>query len=148
MAKRTPHRRIRNMPEKKEDFRKNPNARSVQRHLSFTQRRSSRQAKLGELTEERVDALLAEKKEAKDLISFERHPHNSPEDEKGNDFTVTVDVNGKLVTVSFGVTCSNGSHQKHRLMHPGVPSIVIPPEMSDKRIWERIVMLAKERLEP
>lgn len=110
---------------------------TAKRFKSFSDRKSERRAKLGRQTEDRVALLLEEKKKQGELISFVKHPANSPEDHAGKDFTVSMLIEGEPVTASFGVTISS------RQLEINIPLIVIPPEMSDERIWYRICKICE-----
>ena len=117
----------------------------MKKRQDSSDRRAMRRSFLGRMTENRVEKLLTKKKEMEELIDFERYEANSPEDSEGKDFRVTALIDGELISASFGITISMKCQQEHQMKHPSVPSIVIPPEMNDKRIWWRITEILKEK---
>ncbi len=135
---------IKNKPKERQIQEKEKKSKSAQRRRAFSERRSMRRSELGRLTEERVEKLLAKKREAGELLSFKKHLANSQEDCAGKDFTVSKIIDGKTVSASFGVTISLKNHQEDLMLHPDMPSIIIPPEMNDERIRQRIVQILVE----
>lgn len=135
---------IRTKAERKKAFKKERNSRSMQRHQAFLNRHSMRRAELGRETEVRVANLLAKKLADGELVSFQHFTPNSLEDKQGKDFQVTRTVANKQVTVSFGITISLRCQQEHQRNHPNEPCIIIPPEMGDERIWQRICLICEE----
>lgn len=138
-------RRIKTKVDKKRSRKKEKKSRSMKKRQSFSERHGMRRSILGRMTEDRVAGLLAKKQEAGELVSFERYPANSPEDAEGKDFRVSKEINGEVVSASFGITISMREHQDHLMKHPHEPSIIIPPEMNDERIWWRITKILKEK---
>lgn len=138
--------RMRTKVQKKERAKKEKNSRSMQKRQAFSTRKAMRRAELGRQTEDRVEKLLTKKMEAGELISYQRYPPNSPEDSEGKDFGVTQEIGKEKITAPFGVTISLKSLQEHREKHPDVPCILIPPEMGDKRIWQRICRICEEQV--
>lgn len=136
--------RIRTKAEKKRIRKKERNSNSTKKHQDFSDRRALRYSKLGRITEVRVEKLLTKKKEMEELIDFERYETNSSEDSDGHDFWVSALIDGEVISASFGTTISMRCQQKHQMKHPNVPSILIPPEMNDERIWYRIIQILKE----
>lgn len=130
--------------EKKKKMRRERDSNSMKGHRAFLVRRTRRRSELGRQTEGRVAGLLAKKLGAGELISYEYFSPNGPEDHEGKDFQVTKEIDGQQITTYFGITTSLRSHQDHRWKHPGVPSILIPPEMGDEKIWQKICQIIKE----
>lgn len=114
------------------------------RAKAVADRKAERGSQLGRENEARVERLLAKKLEASEIISFKRHLPNSPEDLAGDDFQVSKEIDGEIITVSFGVTISQRKHKEHSMKHPDKTSLLIPLEMRDERIWYRICQILKE----
>lgn len=126
--------------------RKEKNSNSMLSHRDYLSRHRIRQAERGrEIIEGGAKKLLAKKQKTDELISWEYFSPNSKEDLEGKDFRVTMMVDGKTVTILFGVTISLESHQKHQARYPDVPSILIPINMTEERIWYRICRLCREQ---
>lgn len=84
--------------------------------------------------EERVLAILTEKKEAGEIEDVVRHDPHSIEDLEGKDFTVILP---KSSPVSFGITCSFNSYKKYFQNHPGQECIWISSH-NNEEIWQMI----------
>ncbi|MBI2450353.1 MAG: hypothetical protein HYV47_02330 [Candidatus Nealsonbacteria bacterium] len=125
---------------------KKQKARSALRRLAFSDRRAIRRSKLGRQTEERVEKLLKKKLKTGELLFFEKHLPNSAEDRDGKDFSVSQKIDEETFSASFGVTISLRYQNEHRALHPDVPLIIIPPEMNDERIWQRICMIIDKKV--
>jgi len=75
------------------------------------------------------------------IINFTRHPHNSPEDESGRDFTVVKQVNNVTVSVSFGVTISLKCWNRAKFRHRETPQFCFPPNCKRETMIFRIMNL-------
>lgn len=112
---------------------------SLGRHQAFQDRRSLRRSELGRQMEDRVAGILAMKQKQGELVSFVKHAANSPEDRAGKDFTVSMSIGERVVTVSFGITISNKQVEYY------VPLIRIPWNMADEKIWRAVRKLCQEQ---
>lgn len=138
-------RKIKSKPERKARQTKEKNSNSMHSRDAAKNRHALRQAERGrEIIEGRVKELLSKKIAAGELVSWEYFSPNSQEDRQGRDFRVTKMAEGKTVTIFFGVTISRESHLEHQAKHPETPSIWIPINMTDERIWHRICQLCQE----
>lgn len=103
-------------------------------------RRSERYGEIGRKFESEVADLLQKLQDEKLIAAFVAHPPDSPEDRQGRDFTVAVEIGGKTVEKSFGVTISLQRWNHSKILHPDVPQFCFPigtkPETIRKRIFE------------
>lgn len=98
-------------------------------------------ARFGVLLEDRVEQLLAAMKSEGLIAAFVRHPHFSPSDLRGKDFTAVKLVGERRVAKSFGVTVSPRSSLRSNTKHPRIPTWWFPEGTSDERIRNRILTL-------
>jgi hypothetical protein len=102
---------------------------------------------LGLELEKRVAWILRDLVADKKISVFKAHPHYSEEDQHGKDFTVEKQVDGKMVSRSFGVTISRRSWIEARLRHQGVPQFCFPIGVKPETIEKRILGLFKPVVE-
>jgi len=110
----------------------------------LNKRKSKRGEIRGRQLEERIERILEFMHERGRIIGFTRYLPYSPKDLEGKDFKVFRRIGDVIREVSFNVTISHKSEMKHRLSHPDVPTIVVPPEMTRERIEYRIFKLFDE----
>jgi hypothetical protein len=104
-------------------------------------RKANRYSEVGLDLELHVESLLEKMVEEEIIQSFTHHSHNSPEDSRGKDFTVSKVVCGEIIKKSFGVTISlrSWNHSKHK--HPNVPQMCFPIGTKTETINKRILDL-------
>ncbi len=104
-------------------------------------RKTQRMAKRGREFEDEVSALLQKMQDEELIVGFIAHEPNSPEDQDGRDFTVTVVIGGGEVSKSFGVTISLRHWKESRIKHPDVPQFCFPLGTKLETIRTRILEL-------
>lgn len=116
------------------------------RQQASRDRRSMRGAQRGRETEKRVEKILAEMVAAGDILDFVYSLPNSTEDAGRTDFTVRRAMDGSVHARSFGITISGSRYRLcSNFLRPDCPNIQIPPDMTDTRIRERILMLFDDK---
>ncbi len=107
----------------------------------WAKRHALRFAKIGLDLENQVASLLESMKNEKVITSFEKHPHHSTEDQDGKDFTVTREIEGKIVTRHFGVTISVRSWGMSKTRHPHTQQFCFPIGTKTETMRKHILKL-------
>ncbi len=114
---------------------------TTKRRLEFAARRGLRMARVGRDLEVKVKEYLQEMTYSGVIYSFIRHEPNSPEDKDGRDFTVVKQINGEIISRSFGVTISLHSWSQSKRLHPTHPQFCFPIGTNKETIVKRILEL-------
>src|ERR1700741_802886 len=101
-------------------------------------------ATLGRILEERVERVLQQLLEEREIFSYEYHMPNSLEDRAGRDFTVWAMRGNTRVILPVGVTISLERFAWCRRRHPNISLFWFPPGTRDKEI-ARCVLEALKR---
>lgn len=104
----------------------------------YSDRRAMRRAAVGIELEDTVEQILFKMQSSGKILRFIRHPHNSPEDYSGKDFTVF--FSGEAAR-SFGVTISNRSWQRGKIIHCNVTQFFWPIGTNKETMEKRIMGL-------
>lgn len=115
--------------------------------MEIAARKSKRYADVGRIKEIEVEKLL---KQAGDIngkllfSSVKRHEPNSLEDREGKDFTVSIIVDDKIISRSFGISISRQSVCESRLKHPQIPQMHLPISIKPDTIVKKVLALFTE----
>ena len=118
--------------------------RNLQAIKEYSDRRSERMAAQGILLEDTVEQLLSKMQHDGKILRFIRHRHNSPEDRDGKDFTVVFNRESTEIVRSFGVTISNKSYQRGRIIHHETTQFCWPIGTNIQTMEKRILGLANK----
>ena len=110
----------------------------------FCARRANRMAEVGVGLEDTVEKVLQKLQSDGGILRFTRHPHNSTEDRSGKDFTVVFNHEDKEIEHSFGVTISNRSWQRGKVIHHDVTQFCWPVGTNTQTMEKRILGLLKK----
>ena len=91
----------------------------------------------GRQQEERVENILQQMWQKREISSFQRYTPNGEEDRQGKDFSVTKERK----TIDFGITISERSAHRATEKHPDIPQIHLPLWMKDEDIRLAILNL-------
>lgn len=100
-----------------------------------------RYAKAGLGLEVEVGKYLTELQFLKQIVRFEHHEANSPEDVDGRDFTVEKEKDGVVVAKSFGVTISLHRWRVSQERHTKHAQLCFPLGTNKTTIVKRILGL-------
>ncbi len=108
---------------------------------AFFDRHSDRIARRGIDLELTVEKILQDMQGTGIISSFTHHDHNSYSDRCGCDFTVRNLVGGRQVERSFGVTISQKSQNRSKVLHMGIPQWCLPVGTKRETIERKILGL-------
>lgn len=73
-----------------------------------------------------------------------RYEINERENRFGIDFSIAIEVNGRIHTRQFGMTTSREKFQLHIITRPHIKHFYFVPKMDDNRIVQPILALFKD----
>lgn len=113
---------------------------TTRRWAEIDARRRERYGRIGREWECEIGRIL---ESSGKFASVQFHTPNSKEDRSGSDFTVTLNVNGELRKLDFGVTMSHRRWQESRQKHPDKPQFHFPlgtnPQTIVRRVYESVL---------